>query len=126
MLWLDKSASQAYAGYEVIFMHYESIDALLQDLPRLAQAHQESLAGQNATILFETTQGRKTYCILQDGVLTLADSIDTAPDCTISASEDDLLDLVRGKLNPMAAFMFGKVKVTGNMGLLMGLMAMLK
>ena len=41
------------------------------------------------------------------------DDVDT--DCTIHISRDCLLDLMNGRLNPMMAYMSGKVTVTGDM-----------
>jgi 3-hydroxyacyl-CoA dehydrogenase/3a,7a,12a-trihydroxy-5b-cholest-24-enoyl-CoA hydratase len=38
-------------------------------------------------------------------------------DCTIAISDADFVGLASGKLNGMSAFMSGKMKVTGNMGL---------
>ncbi|XP_045906920.1 sterol carrier protein 2 [Micropterus dolomieu] len=38
-------------------------------------------------------------------------------DCTLSMSDDDLLDLMTGKLNAQTAFFKGKLKVTGNVGM---------
>ncbi|MCL4239708.1 MAG: SCP2 sterol-binding domain-containing protein [Anaerolineae bacterium] len=47
-----------------------------------------------------------------------------APTLTITASAADYLALVNGDLNAMAAFMQGKVKVKGDMGLALKLQAM--
>nr|XP_039260874.1 non-specific lipid-transfer protein-like [Styela clava] len=41
------------------------------------------------------------------------------PDCTITMKDDDLVDLMLGKLNPNTAFFGGKLKIAGNMGLAM-------
>lgn len=43
------------------------------------------------------------------------------PDVTLSMTDDDLLALMTGKLNPQQAFFKGKLKMTGNMGLAMKL-----
>lgn len=46
---------------------------------------------------------------------------DKAADCVIQMSMNDFLDLVKGKLNPMTAVMFGKIKIKGDITLAMRL-----
>ncbi len=52
------------------------------------------------------------------GVLVLAEGraamIDRETDCTIAMSEENLIKLLTGKLNPMTGVMTGKLKVSGN------------
>ena len=38
-------------------------------------------------------------------------------DCTIGLSEDDLIAIVDGQLNPNMAYMLGKLRITGNISL---------
>ncbi|KAM8839306.1 sterol carrier protein 2 [Synchiropus picturatus] len=42
-------------------------------------------------------------------------------DCTLTMSDEDLLDLMTGKLNAQMAFFKGKLKIAGNMGMAMKL-----
>ncbi|XP_022068467.1 sterol carrier protein 2 [Acanthochromis polyacanthus] len=42
-------------------------------------------------------------------------------DCMLSMSDQDLLDLMTGKLNPQTAFFKGTLKISGNMGMAMKL-----
>ena len=52
---------------------------------------------------------------------TEATTDDNDADCTISVSKDDFIALAEGNLDPMMAFMSGKLKVAGEMSVAMGL-----
>ena len=45
-------------------------------------------------------------------------------DCTIAVSLEDLVGMVNGTLNPMTAFMGGKLKVHGDMSIAMKLQSL--
>ena len=49
---------------------------------------------------------------------------DNDADCTISVSKDDFIALAGGNLDPMMAFMSGKLKVAGDMSVAMGLQSL--
>ena len=59
-----------------------------------------------------------------DGVIVIdgaaspntVDNSDRATDCTVQCNMDTLGDLMSGELNPMNAFMTGKIQVSGDMG----------
>ena len=65
----------------------------------------------------------------EDGVIVLADNSATTEDqdtdCTIKISQDNLGKLLTGKLNPMTGVMMGKLKVSGDMGVALGLSKLL-
>ena len=46
---------------------------------------------------------------------------DNDADCTISVSKDNFIKLAGGDLDPMMAFMSGKLKIAGDMSVAMGL-----
>ncbi len=50
-----------------------------------------------------------------------ASTEDNDADCTISVSKEDFTALAEGNLDPMMAFMSGKLKVAGDMSVAMGL-----
>lgn len=48
------------------------------------------------------------------------------PNTTMTVSDEDFVEMAQGKLNPQAAFMKGKLKVTGNIMLAQKLAPLLK
>ena len=65
----------------------------------------------------------KYYAVIDNGHMienTLGE--DPAAEFTLSITYDDSVKIAKGELDANAAFMQGKVKVTGNMGKLMTLM----
>ena len=55
---------------------------------------------------------------------TEAVAADNDADCTISVTKDDFIALAKGELDPMGAFMSGKLKVAGDMSVAMGLQSL--
>lgn len=52
---------------------------------------------------------------------------DDAPaDCTVMVAREDLVAMVKGQLDPMAAMMRGRLKIAGDMGVAMKLQSMLR
>ncbi|MCF8484490.1 MAG: SCP2 sterol-binding domain-containing protein [Rhodobacteraceae bacterium] len=65
----------------------------------------------------------------EDGVIVLANgtatTTDQETDCTLRLSTDNLVSLLKGKLNPMMALAMGKIKLSGNPAVAMGLAKLL-
>jgi len=60
------------------------------------------------------------------GAGNLVSTEDKEADCVIGVSQEDLLGMMTGSVNPMTAFMSGKIKVKGDMGVAMKLQSLFK
>ncbi|WP_234736054.1 SCP2 sterol-binding domain-containing protein [Tellurirhabdus bombi] len=74
-------------------------------------------SGINATVKLDTDQG----AVYIDGkqIPNVVSNEDKAADCEIKVTVDNLQKMSSGELNPMSAFMFGKLKVKGDMAVAM-------
>ena len=84
----------------------------------------------NAGLADKPFEGSLKFDCGEDGVIVLADGSATTEDrdadCTLSLSQDNLVKLLAGKLNPMTGLMMGKLKVSGNPAVAMQLSKLLK
>lgn len=106
-------------------MHYEDLDAFIADLPNAAQAARERMRGHSGVFCLKTKQGRTFHIVLEDGLLSLADAAPAAVDCTVTADEQALVDMLNGRLNPAKALLLRRVSVQGSMGKLMELVSLI-
>ncbi|MDA9208325.1 SCP2 sterol-binding domain-containing protein [Octadecabacter sp.] len=78
----------------------------------------------------KTFDGSLKFDCGEDGVIVLADgtatNVDQSTDCTLAISQDNVVKLLSGKLNPMTALMMGKIKISGNPAIAMKLADLLK
>jgi putative sterol carrier protein len=77
-------------------------------------------AGITSSYLFDIDGAGTWRVAVEDGSLRVTEGGDAA-DCTISASEENFLKMVRGEQNPTTAYMTGKLKIKGDMGAAMKL-----
>jgi putative sterol carrier protein len=77
----------------------------------------------DATILFDLSgeDGGQWTVSIRDGKVSFEDGSPESPTLTVEAVAEDLKALVKGELNPMAAFMQGRLKVKGDMSTAMQL-----
>ncbi len=81
----------------------------------------------NATIQFDLSgdNGGFFWLKLNGGQIESGQGALDSPNMTLKASADDWAAVVNGELNAMQAFMSGKLKIQGNMGLAMKLQSLL-
>jgi putative sterol carrier protein len=85
------------------------------------QFNAEKAGDMNATVQFDLSgdDGGKWYVVIADGACSVEEGTTASPKATIKMDASDYVDMTTGKLNPMAAFMGGKVKVEGDLNTVM-------
>jgi putative sterol carrier protein len=88
----------------------------------------EKAANTNAAVAFDLSgpDGGQWTVKIADGNATVEEGIADGADATISMDGNDYVDMMTGKLNPMMAFMGGKVKVSGDLNTVMKFQTMFK
>jgi len=76
------------------------------------------------TVKFATDQG--TIYIDGNANPPAVSNDDKAADCTLNMAFSDFDDMINGKLDGMTAFMTGKLKIEGDMGVAMKLQSILR
>jgi putative sterol carrier protein len=79
----------------------------------------EAAQGLNAVYQFDLSGegGGKWQVAINNGTCDIKEGAHASPNTTISMAAQDYLDMVAGKLNPQMAFMSGKLRISGDMGL---------
>lgn len=97
-----------------------SVSELFNTMPSRLQA--DKAAGTNMGILFNLSGdgGGQYYVNIHDGRLDVSEGAPAAtPNATVNMTAEDFQAMSSGSLNPMMAFMTGKVKVEGDLNSVM-------
>ncbi|MCW5770025.1 MAG: SCP2 sterol-binding domain-containing protein [Rhodospirillaceae bacterium] len=92
-----------------------SLDAITSRIREKVGTH----SGLDATVKFDLGEG----VVFVDGKSSpnSVSNEDKEADCTITISRENFEKLIAGDLDPTTAYMFGKIKVSGSMGVAMKL-----
>ncbi len=78
--------------------------------------------GLNAVLAFDLGEGRLYRFVFEDGACRAAAGAGSGvATATVTMQHDDAMRLMRGELNPMVAYMTGKIKIAGDIRALMAL-----
>lgn len=99
---------------------FQMIDAALKHDPSVTE-------GKKGIFEFHLSgEEEGTYqIIIDDNGARAVEGSKEEPQCTLKIGTDDFREMVAGTLNPTAAFMGGKLKIKGNMGLALKLQTIL-
>lgn len=88
----------------------------------------EKAGNTSATIQFDLTgaDAGKRYIKIADGKATSGQGEVEAPNLTLIADSGDFVKIFTGGLDPTAAFMSGKLKIKGDMGLAIRMQSMFR
>lgn len=88
----------------------------------------EKADGINAVILFDLSgdNGGQFWIRIADGTAESGEGAAEEPAMTVKAAADDWFAVSTGQMNPMQAFMTGKIKILGDMSLAMRMQTMFK
>jgi putative sterol carrier protein len=93
----------------------------LADVTARVQSALGAGSGLDKTVKFDFGSVGK---LLIDGAAGKASNEDGAADATVTVAFDDFIKLAQGALDPTMAFMQGKLKVAGDMGVAMKLQSL--
>ena len=104
-------------------MSDNSLEQIFEDMMKNFNA--EKAEGVDAVFQFDMTgdDGGKYWLKIVNGEVTGDDGEHESPTMVLTADTADYKALMTGDLNPMMAFMQGKIKVKGDMGLALKLQA---
>lgn len=102
-----------------------TVKGFFESLESKLNADPSKMAGMSSVYQFKV--GAENYQVaMKEGKAAVAAGEAPSPNCTVTMAENDFLDLISGKLNGQMAFMTGKLKVAGDMGLALKLNSFLK
>ena len=81
--------------------------------------NKDAAKGLTATYQFDLSgdNGGKWHIVINNETCDVKEGAAASPSITISMSAQDYVDMSTGKLNPQVAFMSGKLRISGDMGL---------
>ena len=105
-------------------MAITSVQGVLDNISRVDKTKIEGL---NAVILFDLSgeEGGKWTATLANGEVKVEEGETASPSMTLSMDAQDLVAMSNCELNAVAAFMQGRIKVSGDMSLAMRLQSIL-
>lgn len=103
-----------------------AINEIFTEMPN--RLDPQAAAGLDAVIQFDLSGegGGVWHCAIKDGACTVGDGAHDAPTMTLSMEAADYVQLTSGELDGTVAFMSGKLRIDGDMGLAMRMQSLFR
>jgi putative sterol carrier protein len=104
----------------------ESVQQIFTEMPN--RLNPSAAQGLDCVIQYDLTGegARQFHTKIKDGAATVCEGPHPSPSMTITMAAQDFVDLTGGKLDGMSAFMSGKLRIGGDMGLAMKLQSLFR
>jgi putative sterol carrier protein len=97
----------------------KSIREVWQEIEKVMNEKPEPILKMKAIYQYDITgdDSGTFQLLISYGTAHVVEGTEAAPDCTLKLSDQNFKKMIMGKLNGTAAFMTGKLKIQGSMGL---------
>jgi putative sterol carrier protein len=104
----------------------DDVKAIFSAMPQNFNA--DAAKGMDAVIQFNLSGdgGGTWHVAIKDGACSVTEGAHASPKMTMTMAASDYVDMINGKLNGQMAFMSGKLKIAGDMGLAMKMQSLFK
>lgn len=103
-----------------------TVKEILADLPR--RFDPETARGVKAVIQYRISgpRGGSFHALVSDGRIEVHEGAHPSPDLTLTMSDEDCVEIATGKLSDQMAFMSGRLRIAGDMGLAVRMPSLLR
>jgi|YNPBryBLVA2012_1023415.scaffolds.fasta_scaffold05843_2 putative sterol carrier protein len=104
-----------------------AISSVQELFDNILQSDTSKIQGINGIFLFDLSgEGGGKYALaIREGTISMEDPAAVTPNVTLAMAAQDLIAMANGQLNPVSAFMQGKIKISGDMALAMRMQSIL-
>ncbi|WP_339149719.1 MULTISPECIES: SCP2 sterol-binding domain-containing protein [unclassified Sutcliffiella] len=102
------------------------VKSTFQELQMKMNEEPEGIKDLNAIFQFNLSEGKVYQFSFHEGVVEMSAEEAHSPDCILQLSDENVLKMMKGDFNTTMAYMTGKLKVKGDLGLALKLQSALE